>query len=116
MLPALAKALTTSSPSTVTALRESVPITAVFGPYTPDLEGTLRTFGQATAYYDANGHYVRISPTFPDFKLGENNNLTPAANAGQALKASRRASCAAAQAPPPSPPPTALSRSPMENC
>ena len=34
-LPALAKALTTASPSTVTALRESVPITAVFGPYTP---------------------------------------------------------------------------------
>ena len=86
VLPSLAKALSTSSPSTVTALRESAPITAVFGPYTPDLEGTLRTFGQATAYYDANGHYVRISPTFPDFKLGANNNLTPAANAGQALE------------------------------
>ncbi len=86
VLPALAKALTTSSPSTVTALRESVPITAVFGPYSPDLAGTLRTFGQATAYYDANGHYVRIGPAFPDFKLGANNNLTPAANAGQALE------------------------------
>jgi phospholipid/cholesterol/gamma-HCH transport system substrate-binding protein len=85
-LPALAKALSTASPSTVTALRESVPITAVFGPYTPDLEGTLRTFGQATAYYDANGHYVRINPVFPDFKLGANNNLTPAASPQQALE------------------------------
>jgi phospholipid/cholesterol/gamma-HCH transport system substrate-binding protein len=77
-LPALAKALSTASPSTVTALRESVPITAFFGPYSPDLEGTLRTFGQATAYYDANGHYARISPVFPDFKLGSEENLTPA--------------------------------------
>jgi phospholipid/cholesterol/gamma-HCH transport system substrate-binding protein len=77
-LPALAKALSSSSPATVTSLRESVPITAFFGPYSPDLEGTLREFGQTTAYYDANGHYARISPVFPDFKLGANNNLTPA--------------------------------------
>jgi phospholipid/cholesterol/gamma-HCH transport system substrate-binding protein len=88
-LPALAKALSSASPSTVTALRESVPITAVFGPYTPDLNGTLRTFGQATAYYDANGHYARINPVFPDFKLGANNNLTPASSSAQALEALR---------------------------
>jgi phospholipid/cholesterol/gamma-HCH transport system substrate-binding protein len=86
VLPALAKALSTSAPATDTALRESVPITAVFGPYTPDLEGTLRTFGQASAYYDANGHYVRIGAIFPDFTLGANNNLTPAANGQQALE------------------------------
>jgi phospholipid/cholesterol/gamma-HCH transport system substrate-binding protein len=85
-LPALAKALTTASPSTVTALKESVPITAVFGPYTPDLEGTLRTFGQASSYYDANGHYVHINPVFPDFTPDSEGNLTPAANAGQAVK------------------------------
>jgi phospholipid/cholesterol/gamma-HCH transport system substrate-binding protein len=85
-LPGLARALTTASPSTVTALRETVPITALFGPYSPDLQGTLRTFGQATAYYDANGHYARIAPLFPDFKLGANNNLTPAASAPQALE------------------------------
>jgi phospholipid/cholesterol/gamma-HCH transport system substrate-binding protein len=85
-LPALAKALSTSSPATVTALRESVPITAVFGPYSPDLQGTLRTFGQAGSYYDANGHYVHINPVFPDFKLGANNNLTPAASSRQAVE------------------------------
>jgi phospholipid/cholesterol/gamma-HCH transport system substrate-binding protein len=77
-LPALAQALSTTSPASVTALRESAPITAFFGPYAPDLEGTLRTFGQSTAYYDANGHYARISPLLPDFKLGANNTLTPA--------------------------------------
>jgi phospholipid/cholesterol/gamma-HCH transport system substrate-binding protein len=57
----------------------------VFGPYSPDLQGTLRTFGQATAYYDANGHYARIAPVFPDFTLGSNNNLTPVANSQQGL-------------------------------
>jgi phospholipid/cholesterol/gamma-HCH transport system substrate-binding protein len=77
LLPTLARELTTSSPSTVTALQESVPITAFFGPYSPDLAGTLRTFGQATAYYDANGHYARGDLVLPDFKLGENNTLTP---------------------------------------
>jgi phospholipid/cholesterol/gamma-HCH transport system substrate-binding protein len=76
-LPALARTLTTSSPSSVTALRESVPITAFFGPYSPDLTGTLRTFGQAGSYYDADGHYARLMPVFPSFKLGEKNNLTP---------------------------------------
>ncbi|HWD11130.1 MAG TPA: MlaD family protein [Solirubrobacteraceae bacterium] len=76
-LPGLAQALSTASPSIVQASRESVPITAFFGPYSPDLAGTLRTFGQAGAYYDANGHYARVSPVLPDFKLGANNNLTP---------------------------------------
>jgi phospholipid/cholesterol/gamma-HCH transport system substrate-binding protein len=83
-LPALASALETSTPAAVTSLKESVPITAFFGPYSPDLEGTLREFGQTTAYYDANGHYARISPVFPDFSLGAGNNLTPA-NVSQAL-------------------------------
>jgi phospholipid/cholesterol/gamma-HCH transport system substrate-binding protein len=77
-LPRLAQALTTASPGGVQTLKESVPITAFWGPYSPDLEGTLRTFGQTAAYYDANGHYARISPVFPDFALGANNTLKPA--------------------------------------
>ena len=85
-LPKLAKVLETGTPAAVRSLQESVPITAFFGPYSPDLEGTLREFGQSTAYYDANGHYARISPAFPDFKLGSNNNLTPAASPQQALE------------------------------
>jgi phospholipid/cholesterol/gamma-HCH transport system substrate-binding protein len=76
-LPALAKTLSTASPASVTALQESVPITAFFGPYAPDLTGTLRTFGQAGSYYEGNGHYARVSPILPDFKLGEKNTLTP---------------------------------------
>lgn len=30
-------------------------------PYAPDLMAFLTKFGQATAYYDANGHYARVS-------------------------------------------------------
>lgn len=85
-LPALAKRLTTASPVSVTALKESVPITAFFGPYSPDLAGTVRTFGQAAAYYDADGHYARLVPVLPDFKLGANNTLTPAATPQDALE------------------------------
>ncbi len=84
-LPALAQELTSASPENVQALQESVPITAFFGPYSPELIGTFRTFGQASAYYDANGHYARVSPVAPSFKLGSGENLTPA-SAQQALE------------------------------
>jgi phospholipid/cholesterol/gamma-HCH transport system substrate-binding protein len=76
-LPALAQVLSTSSPNGVKALKESVPITAFFGPYTPDLQGFIRDFGEGSAYYDANGHYARAAPVFNTFSLGANNNLTP---------------------------------------
>jgi phospholipid/cholesterol/gamma-HCH transport system substrate-binding protein len=76
-LPGLAQALATASPDGVRALEESVPVTALFGPYSPDLEGLIRDFGQATAYYDANGHYARVGGIFPDFELGSENTLKP---------------------------------------
>jgi phospholipid/cholesterol/gamma-HCH transport system substrate-binding protein len=76
-VPTLAKVLATSSPNNVTALKESVPITAPFGPYSPDLEGLIRDFGEGAGYYDANGHYARVEPLFDDFSLGGNNTLTP---------------------------------------
>ncbi|MGH2831277.1 MAG: MlaD family protein, partial [Solirubrobacteraceae bacterium] len=77
LLPRLAKTLETGSPDAVKALEESVPVTSYFGPYSPELTGLFRDFGQDTAYYDANGHYARISPLFDAFKLGEKNTLTP---------------------------------------
>jgi phospholipid/cholesterol/gamma-HCH transport system substrate-binding protein len=86
-LPTLAKELTTASPNGVRALRESVPMTASFGPYSPELQGAVRDFGQTTAYYDANGHYARISPVTPSFTLGASNNLTPASSPQQVLEA-----------------------------
>jgi phospholipid/cholesterol/gamma-HCH transport system substrate-binding protein len=77
-LPGLAKALVTASPNGVRSLGESVPLTALFGPYSPDLTGFLRAFGQTSAYYDANGHYARAGALFPNFQLNpENNTLKP---------------------------------------
>jgi len=94
-LPSLAKTLESASPASVTALQESVPITAFFGPYTPDLVGALRTFGGGGAYYDANGHYARVTPVLPDFTLGENNTLVPtsASQAFQSLKSGQLRRC-----------------------
>jgi phospholipid/cholesterol/gamma-HCH transport system substrate-binding protein len=77
-LPGLAQALATASPDGVRSLEESLPVTAMFGPYTPDFEGLIRDFGQGTAYYDANGHYARVSGLFPNFELGSENTLKPA--------------------------------------
>jgi phospholipid/cholesterol/gamma-HCH transport system substrate-binding protein len=83
-LPALARALVTASPDGVKSLEESLPVTALFGPYSPDLQGFLRAFGQTSAYYDANGHYARVAGMFPDFELGAENTLKPA-NTAQVL-------------------------------
>ena len=76
-LPGLARALATSTPAAVASLRESIPITAFWGPYSPDLTGAARAFGATGSYYDADGHYARLSPVFPDFAL-EGNTLKPA--------------------------------------
>jgi phospholipid/cholesterol/gamma-HCH transport system substrate-binding protein len=76
-IPALARTLESASPHTVKALREGLPDSALFGPYSPELQGFFRNFGQAAAYYDANGNYARTLPVFDGFKLGANNTLTP---------------------------------------
>jgi phospholipid/cholesterol/gamma-HCH transport system substrate-binding protein len=76
-LPAFAHAVEASVPSAVTSLQESVPVTAFFGPYAPDLAGAARDFGTDAGYYDANGHYARLAFAFDNFKLGANNTLTP---------------------------------------
>jgi phospholipid/cholesterol/gamma-HCH transport system substrate-binding protein len=70
-------------------------VTAFFGPYAPDLSGALSTFGSGGAYYDANGHYARVTPVFPDFTLGENNTLVPTtpSQAFQSLKSGQLRRC-----------------------
>ncbi|HSZ70159.1 MAG TPA: MlaD family protein [Solirubrobacteraceae bacterium] len=75
-LPAFAHAVETSVPSAVTGLQESVPVTAFFGPYAPDLAGAARDFGTDAGYYDANGHYARAALVVDNFKLS-GNTLKP---------------------------------------
>jgi phospholipid/cholesterol/gamma-HCH transport system substrate-binding protein len=77
-LPTLARTLASGSPNAVKALQESVPLTAFFGPYSPDVQGAVRDFGASAGYYDGDGHYARLSPVFDNFTLGANNTLTPA--------------------------------------
>ncbi len=59
------------------ALERSTPVLDFIRPYTPDLVGWFRGFGQSTANYDANGHYARVQPMFNAFLLGADNVLRP---------------------------------------
>jgi phospholipid/cholesterol/gamma-HCH transport system substrate-binding protein len=76
-IPGLARTLASGSTTNLKALQESVPVTALWGPYAPDLAGAARDFGTTAGYYDANGHYARTALLFDNFKLGANNTLTP---------------------------------------
>ena len=62
-LPDLRDAGSTAFPDAVQAMDDSQANIAFLRPYTPDLIGWIQKFGQATAYYDANGHYARVSPS-----------------------------------------------------
>ena len=44
--------------------------------FDPDVVAALADVGQASAYYDANGHYVRVQPSFFAFGLDSQNRLT----------------------------------------
>jgi phospholipid/cholesterol/gamma-HCH transport system substrate-binding protein len=61
--PALADAAVPALQHTAQAATSVRPIARFVRPYTPDFVGWLRDFSQASAGYDANGHYARIQPT-----------------------------------------------------
>jgi phospholipid/cholesterol/gamma-HCH transport system substrate-binding protein len=49
-------------------------------PYTPELIGWIRDFGQGASNYDANGHFARVQPIFNAFSFTDNGAggvLTP---------------------------------------
>jgi phospholipid/cholesterol/gamma-HCH transport system substrate-binding protein len=75
--PRLERAARPALANSVKALEKSTPVLEFIRPYTPDLTGWLRDFGQTTANYDANGHFARISPIFNAFNVGPGNALTP---------------------------------------
>jgi phospholipid/cholesterol/gamma-HCH transport system substrate-binding protein len=70
--PGLEKLAGPTFKHTIASLQQSTPVLSFIRPYTPDLEGWFRDFGQSTANYDANGHYARIQPIFNTFTLADN--------------------------------------------
>lgn len=71
-LPGLQRTASPTFEHTITALKKSQPVLEFIRPYTPDLVGWLRDFGQGASTYDANGHYARIQPIFNAFSFTDN--------------------------------------------
>jgi phospholipid/cholesterol/gamma-HCH transport system substrate-binding protein len=60
--PRLAELTATVFPRAIRTLDRTDPVIEYARGYTPDLVGWITKFGQAAAYYDANGHYARVMP------------------------------------------------------
>jgi phospholipid/cholesterol/gamma-HCH transport system substrate-binding protein len=78
--PALEQAAKPSFAHSIEALQKATPVLKFLRPYTPDLVGWLRDFGEGSANYDANGHFARIQPIFNAYSFDDNPagaTLTP---------------------------------------
>ncbi len=73
--PALARIAATAFPELIRQLNDSQNQVEYLREYTPDVVAALTNIGQAGAYYDANGHYVRTQPSLFPFGLDSNNEL-----------------------------------------
>jgi len=74
--PQLARLASTAFPDLVSAMNSSQTQLDTLREYTPDVVAALANVGQASAYYDANGHYVRVQPTFFAFGTDSQGELT----------------------------------------
>jgi phospholipid/cholesterol/gamma-HCH transport system substrate-binding protein len=71
-LPKLQRVASPTFAHSTQALRKSQPVLEFIRPYTEELTGWFHDFGQATANYDANGHFARIQPIFNAFSFEDN--------------------------------------------
>jgi phospholipid/cholesterol/gamma-HCH transport system substrate-binding protein len=74
--PKLAAVAATAFPDLVQSMNASQTQLDNLREYTPDVIAALTDLGQASAYYDANGHYVRVQPTFFAFGTDSQGQLT----------------------------------------
>jgi phospholipid/cholesterol/gamma-HCH transport system substrate-binding protein len=74
--PQLARLAASAFPHLVQAMDASQNQLDNLREYTPDVIAALTDIGQASAYYDANGHYLRVQPSFFAFGLNSQNQLT----------------------------------------
>jgi phospholipid/cholesterol/gamma-HCH transport system substrate-binding protein len=79
-LPALQRIGSPTFRRAIRAMRRGQPVIDFLRPYSPDLVGWFRDFGQAAANYDANGHYARTMPMFGIFELQDNGDGTSELN------------------------------------
>jgi phospholipid/cholesterol/gamma-HCH transport system substrate-binding protein len=75
--PTLAGAARRAFPELIRELGDSQAQLDYLREYAPDVIAALTNLGQASAYYDANGHYVRTQPFFGAFGLTAGNQLVP---------------------------------------
>jgi len=73
-LPELQRIGSRAFASSITAMRKGQPVIDFLRPYSPDLVGWFRDFGQSAANYDANGHYARVMPIFGAFRYLANSS------------------------------------------
>ncbi len=74
--PALARVAATAFPTLIQEMNDSQAQLDYLREYTPDVVASLTNLGQASAYYDANGHYTRVQPFFGAFGLDAADELT----------------------------------------
>ncbi|MBV8220992.1 MAG: MCE family protein [Solirubrobacterales bacterium] len=86
--PQLARLAATAFPNLIQAMNASQTQLDSLREYTPDVVAALTNVGQASGYYDANGHYVRVQPTFFAFGTDSSNELVsrPPADRYQGLE------------------------------
>jgi phospholipid/cholesterol/gamma-HCH transport system substrate-binding protein len=79
-LPTLSRVASKSSKHSIEALKKSQKVIEFVRPYAPDFTAWISKFAEATAYYDANGHYARVQPIFNAFRFedtGGDGTLVP---------------------------------------
>jgi phospholipid/cholesterol/gamma-HCH transport system substrate-binding protein len=89
--PQLAQLAAAAFPRLVQSMNDSQTQLDSLREYTPDVMAALADVGQASAYYDANGHYVRVQPTFYAFGTDSSGQLTtrPPSERYQGLQVAR---------------------------
>jgi phospholipid/cholesterol/gamma-HCH transport system substrate-binding protein len=72
--PRLARLTASVFPRAIEALDRTDPVVEYARGFTPDLTAWITKFGQVTSYYDANGHYARVTPVFSPTELDRVQN------------------------------------------
>ena len=76
--PRLAQLTATVFPRAIRTLDRAQPVVEYARGYTPDLTGWITKFAEAAGYYDANGHYARVSPVFSPSSFNQAANTLTA--------------------------------------